>query len=437
MRRRFPTISLSVGLVIGFMAILGPARGQPQPAGTPVENDPDKFPRVVIEPADGGERIKGKLKLSAITLKTEVGSTTIAMEHVRRITFQKDGGGKGHDGVHLNDKSIVRGQITTEPFIVEISGAAAVWKRADIREITIERDVQLPWTAILFGLLTLSVMEIILGIDNVIFLAIVVARLPKEQQPRARKIGLAAALLMRIGLLFSLSFLLTLTEPIFTLPAMPFIHDLDSREVSWRDLILFGGGAFLIAKSVVEVHKKLEESKEEHAAAPITPGDPASASGVGGTSTEGHAFVDPPKGKYASFGWTIATIAVIDIVFSLDSVITAIGMVEEIWVMVIAMVIAMAVMLYFAGPIGHFVEKHPTVKILALAFLILIGVMLVAEGLGQHFDKGYIYAAMAFAVVVEMINMQIRRPKKKEPPGSLAVGGEKPANPGTERGTAG
>jgi predicted tellurium resistance membrane protein TerC len=429
MRRRFPTISLSVGLVIGFMAILGPARGQPQPAGTPAENDPDKFPRVTIDPADGGERIKGKLKLSAITLKTEIGSTTIAMEHVRRISFHKEAGPKAYDSVYLTDKSVVRGRITNEQFIVEISGGAAVWKRADIREITVEREVQLPWTAILFGLLTLTVMEVILGIDNVIFLAIVVARLPKEQQPKARKIGLAAALLMRIGLLFSISFLLTLTEPIFTLPAMPFIHDLDSREVSWRDLILFGGGAFLIAKSVVEVHKKLEESKEEHAAVPITPGEPAS--GIGGTSTEGHAFVDPPKGKYASFGWTIATIAVIDIVFSLDSVITAIGMVEEIWVMVIAMVIAMGVMLYFAAPIGHFVEKHPTVKILALSFLILIGVMLVAEGLGQHFDKGYIYAAMAFAVVVEMINMQIRRPKKKEPPGSLAEGGEKPANPGT------
>lgn len=429
MRRRFPTISLSVGLVIGFMAILGPARGQPQPAGTPAENDPDKFPRVMIDPADGGERIKGKLKLSAITLKTEIGSTTIAMEHVRRISFHKEAGPKANDSVYLTDKSVVRGRIINEQFIVEISGGAAVWKRADIREITVEREIQLPWTAILFGLLTLTVMEVILGIDNVIFLAIVVARLPKEQQPKARKIGLAAALLMRIGLLFSLSFLLTLTEPIFTLPAMPFIHDLDSREVSWRDLILFGGGAFLIAKSVVEVHKKLEESKEEHAVVPNSPADPgASPAAVG--SSEGHAVVDPPKGKYASFGWTIATIAVIDIVFSLDSVITAIGMVEEIWVMVIAMVIAMGVMLYFAAPIGHFVEKHPTVKILALSFLILIGVMLVAEGLGQHFDKGYIYAAMAFAVIVEMINMQLRRPRKKEPPVSPAGDGEKRANPG-------
>ncbi len=430
MRRRFPTISLSVGLVIGFMAILGPVRGQPQAAGTPESNDPGKFPNVVVDPVQG-DRIKGKLKLSAITLKTAVGSTTIAMEHVRRISFQKDGGGKGTDAVYLDDKTILRGQITNEQFVVEISGGEAVWKRADIREITVEREVQLPWTAILFGLLTLTAMEVILGIDNVIFLAIVVARLPKEQQPKARQIGLAAALGMRIALLFSLSFLLTLTEPIFTLPALPLIHDLDSREVSWRDLILFGGGAFLIAKSVVEVHKKLEEAKEERAAAPASPADPGAAPASGGSSTEGHAFVDPPKPKHASFGWTIATIAVIDIVFSLDSVITAIGMVDEIWVMVVAMVIAMGVMLYFAAPISHFVEKHPTVKILALSFLILIGVMLVAEGLGQHFDKGYIYAAMAFAVLVEMINMQIRRPKKKEPPASPAVDGEKPAIPGS------
>jgi len=428
MRRRFPIISLSVGLVIAFMAILGPVRGQPQGAGTPEANDPGKYPNVAIDPVQG-DRIKGKLKLSAITLKTAVGSTTIAMEHIRRIRFQKDGGGKGNDAVYLNDKSVMRGQITNEQFVVEISKGEAVWKRADIREITIERDVRLPWSAILFGLLTLTAMEIILGIDNVIFLAIVVARLPQEQQPRARKIGLAAALGMRIALLFSLSFLLTLTEPIFTLPAMPLIHDLDAREVSWRDLILFGGGAFLIAKSVVEVHKKLEEAKEERAVAPASPAEPGASPAAGGTATEGDALVDRPKSKLASFGWTIATIAVIDIVFSLDSVITAIGMVDEIWVMVVAMVIAMGVMLYFAAPIGHFVEKHPTLKILALSFLILIGVMLVAEGLGQHIDKGYIYAAMAFAVVVEMINMQLRRPKKRELPAIPPGDGEKPANP--------
>jgi predicted tellurium resistance membrane protein TerC len=398
MRRPFPVISLSVGLVIALFAVLGPVRGQAPPAGTPRDNDPDKFPTVRVEPL-GGDNIEGKLRLSAITLQTEIGSTTVAMDHVRRITFQKDPGSKPSDAVQVLDKSIVRGRVTVDSFIVDRKGGGEVTlKRTEIRQVIVLREVPLPWTAILFGLLTLSVMEIILGIDNVIFLAIVVGRLPPEQQPRARKIGLGAALGTRIALLFSLSFLLTLTEPIFTLPEMPYLHDLDSREVSWRDLILLGGGLFLIGKSVVEVHKKLEEAKTEHAAA---------------LAAHDGAPSPSPKAGTASFAWTIVTIAVIDIVFSLDSVITAIGMVEQVWVMVIAMVIAMAVMLYFAGPIGRFVDKHPTLKVLALSFLILIGVMLVAEGLGQHIDKGYIYAAMAFAVVVEMVNMQLRRPKKK------------------------
>jgi predicted tellurium resistance membrane protein TerC len=163
----------------------------------------------------------------------------------------------------------------------------------------------------------------------------------------------------------------------------------EAREVSWRDIILLAGGLFLIGKSTFEMHKKVEEAKAEHA---------------------GEAVATPSKA--ASFGWTIVTIAVIDIVFSLDSVITAVGMVEQVWVMVVAMVLAMLVMLYFAGPIADFVERHPTIKVLALSFLILIGVMLVAEGLGQHIDKGYIYVAMAFALVVELVNMRLRGPKK-------------------------
>ena len=161
--------------------------------------------------------------------------------------------------------------------------------------------------------------------------------------------------------------------------------------MSWRDLILLAGGIFLIAKSTYEMHTKVEEAKAEHSGKP--PATPA---------------------KAVSFGWTIVTIAVIDIVFSLDSVITAVGMVEQVWVMMIAMVLAMLVMLYFAGPIADFVERHPTIKVLALSFLILIGVMLVAEGLGQHMDKGYIYVAMGFALVVELVNMRLRGPKKEE-----------------------
>ena len=236
--------------------------------------------------------------------------------------------------------------------------------------------------------LTLTVLEIVLGIDNIIFISILTDRLPESQRARGRFLGLSLAMAMRILLLLSITWVMHLRRELFVVLG---------EGISGRDLILILGGAFLIAKSVVEVHKKLEEAKAEHDTA--------------------HDGTPPIPSKPASFAWTMVTIAVIDIVFSLDSVITAIGMVDQVWVMVIAMVIAMLVMLYFAGPISRFVEKHPTIKILALSFLILIGVMLVAEGLGQHIDKGYIYAAMAFAMVVEMINMQIRRPKrKKEPP---------------------
>jgi predicted tellurium resistance membrane protein TerC len=190
-------------------------------------------------------------------------------------------------------------------------------------------------------------------------------------------------------LLGSLFLILGLTAPLFTLPTFGFLTDIEAREVSWRDLILLSGGLFLIGKSTYEIHEKLEHAKAHHAGE--TP---------------------PAPTKPASFGWTIFTIAVIDIVFSLDSVITAIGMVEQLWVMITAVIISMLVMLRFAGPIAEFVDRHPTIKVLALAFLILIGVMLVAEGLGQHMDKGYIYAAMTFALLVEMINMKLRGPKK-------------------------
>ena len=227
---------------------------------------PRGSPRSGSSPS-GGPAITGKLRQSAITLRTEIGDNTIDLEHVRRITFQKDSASKSSDAVQLIDKSVLRGRVTAEQFVVDRDGGGEVTlKKAEIREIAVDREVPLSWTAILFGLLALTAMEIILGIDNVIFLAIVVARLPEEQQPRARKIGLGAALGTRIALLFSLSFLLGLTEPLFTLPSMPFLHDLESREVSWRDIILFAGGVFLIAKSVVEMHKKVEEAKAEHAA---------------------------------------------------------------------------------------------------------------------------------------------------------------------------
>lgn len=227
------------------------------------------------------------------------------------------------------------------------------------------------WLA--FG--TLTVLEIVLGIDNIIFLSILVGRLPVEQRPRGRTIGLALAMLMRIGLLLSITWVMGLSEALFSVL---------SHDVSGRDLVLFGGGLFLIAKSTMEIHGSLEG--EEH----------------------GHDV----KGK-ATFLSTIVQIAIIDIVFSLDSVITAVGMADHVQVMIAAVIAAVAVMMFMAGPISDFVDRHPTVKMLALSFLILIGTALVGESAGFHIPKGYIYFAMAFSVIVEMLNIRLR--KKVQP----------------------
>ncbi|MDY3555525.1 TerC family protein [Gemmata sp. JC717] len=388
-RRPFPVFVLSTGLGLVLFLLLRPAFAGPADAEPVRADDASQFPTVRIELVSGGPPVEGKLKLSAITVRTETGSTTIAAQHVKRVTLQKDPEGDAHDAVQLTDKSTVHGRVQGEEFLVERGGAETTVKRSDLREIRVLRDEQLSLISIILGLLTLTAMEIVLGIDNVIFLAIVAGKLPEEQRPKARKIGLAAALGTRILLLFSLSFLLGLTAPLFTLPDLGFLRDMEAREVSWRDLILLAGGLFLIGKSTFEMHEKLEQAKAERS------GEPEAA-----------------PVKAASFAKVILTIAIIDIVFSLDSVITAVGMVDTLWVMITAMVLAMLVMLYFAGPISNFVEKHPTLKVLALSFLILIGVMLVAEGLGQHIDKGYIYAAMSFALIVEMVNMRLRGPKE-------------------------
>ncbi len=223
------------------------------------------------------------------------------------------------------------------------------------------------------SLATLAAMEIVLGVDNIVFLTILAGKLPVAQQPLARRLGLGAALGTRLALLLAITWLMGLTADLFTVVG---------RGFSGRDLILGLGGLFLIGKATFEIHDKLEAGQEQH--------------GAGG-------------GK-ASFGWTILQIALLDIVFSLDSVITAVGMAQHIQVMVAAMVIAVGVMLVFAGPIGKFVEDHPTVKMLALSFLILIGVMLVAEALDQHIPRGYVYFAMAFSLGVEMLNLRLRRP---------------------------
>ena len=386
-RRKFPWFVLSAGLGVLLVAALRPAFAQPAP--TPAApNNPAQFPDVRIEPTGGGTTLEGKLQLAAITLKTDTGSTTVDMKHVKRVTFQKEPGGEASDSVLLTDRTTIRGRVMDELFVVEIRGGEARLKKSEIREIKVEHKTEFSLVAVLLGLLTLTAMEIVLGVDNIIFLAIIAGRLPVEQRPKARKLGLAAALGTRILLLGSLWLLLGLTAPLFTLPSLGILTDAEAREVSWRDLILLAGGLFLIGKSVYEMHSKVEEAK---------------------AANTGEAGV--PVAKPVSFGWTIVTIAVVDIVFSLDSVITAVGMVEQIWVMITAMVLAMLVMLYFAGPIADFVDRHPTIKVLALSFLILIGVMLVAEGLGQHIDKGYIYVAMGFALVVELVNMQLRKHK--------------------------
>ena len=228
------------------------------------------------------------------------------------------------------------------------------------------------------ALVTLAALEIVLGVDNIVFISILVGRLPEHQRQRARVLGLAFAMLTRIGLLLSLAWIMTLTDPLFSIPVV-------EREISGRDLILIGGGLFLLWKSVHEIHNSLEGEEDEHTAATVR----------------------------AGFAAVIVQIAIIDIVFSLDSVITAVGMVDEVAIMVLAIVVAVGVMMFAAKPIGDFVDRHPTVKMLALSFLTLIGVALVAEGGGYHIPKGYIYFAMAFSVAVEMLNLRVRARRRE------------------------
>ncbi|MDZ4697688.1 MAG: TerC family protein [Deltaproteobacteria bacterium] len=227
------------------------------------------------------------------------------------------------------------------------------------------------------SLLTLTALEIVLGVDNVIFISILAGKLPTAQQAKARQLGLLFALVTRILLLFSISWLMGLTSTLFM---MPFLH----VPITGKSLILLSGGLFLLGKSVVEIHEKLE----------------------------GEDGVEDGRSKPASLRSAIFQIVLLDMVFSLDSVITAVGMVSNLGVMVAAVVIALGVMLMFARAIGDFVNQHPTVKMLALSFLILIGVTLVGESLGQHIPKGYIYFSMAFAFGVEMLNLRLRSPHK-------------------------
>ncbi len=223
------------------------------------------------------------------------------------------------------------------------------------------------------ALATLTALELVLGIDNIIFISILAGKLPPEQRNKARRLGITLAAVTRLALLLAIAWIVGLTAPLFSV---------FGNEFSWRDLILIGGGLFLIGKATHEIHQKLEGASQH-------------VSGAGAAT--------------ATFASVIAQIMVLDIVFSLDSIITAVGMVDERWVMVTAILISIVFMLMFARPIGDFVERHPTVKILALSFLIMIGLVLIADGFGQHISKGYIYAAMAFSVFVEMINLWIRK----------------------------
>jgi predicted tellurium resistance membrane protein TerC len=223
------------------------------------------------------------------------------------------------------------------------------------------------------ALLTLTALEIVLGIDNIVFISILAGKLPEHQQPKARTTGLVFAMLTRIALLLSITWIMRLTEPLF---------EVLGEQISGRDLILVIGGLFLLAKSTHEIHDSLEGSDK--------------AASVRGAN---------------SFTGVIIQIALLDIVFSFDSVITAVGMARHVTIMIAAIIIAIIFMIAFAGAVSNFVHRHPTVKMLALAFLVLIGVTLIAEGFGQHISKGYIYFAMAFSVFVELLNMRLRKVK--------------------------
>jgi predicted tellurium resistance membrane protein TerC len=228
------------------------------------------------------------------------------------------------------------------------------------------------------SLVTLSALEIVLGIDNLVFIAILTGRLPAHQRALGRRVGLALALITRLMLLATLAWIVGLTEPVFSVLGKGF---------SWRDMILIGGGLFLLYKATVEIHEMVEKEEDE-------PDSPHGAAGV-------------------TFRGVVIQIAIIDIIFSLDSVITAVGMADQLWVMVTAVVVAMIIMIVAANPLANFVSAHPTVKMLALAFLLLIGVILIADGLGLHVPKGYIYFALAFSVAVESLNHFVRRRRKR------------------------
>ena len=226
------------------------------------------------------------------------------------------------------------------------------------------------------SLVTLTAMEIVLGIDNIVFISVIVGKLPPHQATRARQLGLGMALVFRIILLFALFWIIGLTTPVFTV---------FGEDFSWRDLVLLAGGLFLLVKATREIHTDVEGNHEEEGASKV----------------------------YASFGATVAQIAVVDMVFSIDSIVTAVGMAEHVGVMIAAVIVAVAIMYVASGPVAGFIDRHPTTRMLALAFLLMIGIALVADGIGFHIPRGYLYAAMAFSAIVEVLNVAAHRNRTK------------------------
>ena len=366
-------VGVVVSGLLAWSARADDAPGQAAPPAASVE--------VEVVMADGA-KLRGRFAARSLRIRADYGVVEIDIAKLKQLDLSPPEPPETAvmANVLLTDKSHLTGLVLADTLAVETAdGQTVALKLADVSQVKFLHPKDTSFVGLAVALLTLTVMEIVLGVDNVIFLAILAGKLPEEQRPRARKLGLAAALGTRLLLLLGLSTLMGLTRPVFTLPALPFLDTPEARGISWRDIVLLGGGLFLIAKSVYEMHEKVENAKTG----------------------------EPPVSK-SSFVKVIVMIAIVDIVFSLDSVITAVGMVEDLWVMVAGMVLAMLVMLGFAGPISRFVDKHPTIKMLALSFLVLIGVLLVAEGLGQHINKGYIYFAMAFAVAVELVNMNLR-----------------------------